>query len=132
MRRFALVLLRIVAFFYLYGASVHVLNMLSLTGFDWLASPLKWQVLDVVYLILDLLVAVGLFAGWKIGFIAFYIAAVSQSLLYTVLKDWVITVPADFLVSAEQQSYLATLVIFHLVTLVVVTLALRARRRINS
>ena len=68
--------------------------MLGLTGFDWLSAPLKWQTLDVVYLILDLLVVVGLFSGWKIGFVAFYIAAVSQILLYTVLIPFSINHPA--------------------------------------
>ncbi len=88
-------LLWIVAFFYLYGASVHVLNMLSLSGFDWLTAPLKWRVLDVAYLILDLLVVVGFFAGWKIGFVAFYLAATSQILLYTVFRSWIIVVPGN-------------------------------------
>ncbi len=131
MQRLALVVLWIVALFYLYGASVHVLNMLSLTGFDWSAAPMKWRVLDVVYLVLDLLVVVGVLAGWKIGFVAFYIAAVSQILLYTVFRDWVTTVPAEFSLSVEQQSYLSSLVIFHLVTLVVVTVALRKRYPTN-
>ncbi len=103
--------------------------MLGLTGFDWLTAPLKWRVLDVAYLILDLLVVVGFFAGWKIGFVAFYLAATSQILLYTVFRSWIIVVPGEFSVSADQQSYLTTLVIFHLVTLVAVPLALRTRRQ---
>ncbi|MFK7967540.1 MAG: hypothetical protein AB8C46_26565 [Burkholderiaceae bacterium] len=51
----------VIAAFYLYGAGVHVMNMLSLTGFEWQSAPLKWQVLDVVYLVIDLAVVVGLF-----------------------------------------------------------------------
>jgi hypothetical protein len=49
----------VVALFYLYGAAVHVFNILGLSGFDWRAAPLKWQALDVVYLVIDLVVAAG-------------------------------------------------------------------------
>ena len=54
----------------------------------------------------------------------FYAAALSQILLYTVFREWIIDVPAEFAVSAEQRSYLTTLVIFHCVTLVLVSAAL--------
>ena len=81
---------------------------------------------------LAVVVVVGLLAGWRIGVVAFYVAAGSQILLYTLLRDWVTSVPVPFSVSAEQRSYLNTLVIFHLVTLIVVTGALGLRRRINS
>ena len=77
----------IVAFFYLYGAVVHVLNIFSLTGFDWLSAPFKWQALDVVYLILDLTVFIGLARRWKVSVIAFYLAATTQILLYTAFRQ---------------------------------------------
>lgn len=57
----------IVAAFYAYGALVHILNIASLTGFAWSKAPLNWQVLDVVYLVLDVVVVVGLVRGWWIG-----------------------------------------------------------------
>ncbi len=44
-------LIGVVALLYACGAVVHALNMLNLVGIDWGAAPLKWQVLDVVYLI---------------------------------------------------------------------------------
>ncbi len=125
----ATIIIWIVAAFYLYGAAVHVLNMLCLTGFDWRSAPLKWQVLDVVYLAIDLLVVVGLILNWKVGFIAFYAAAFSQIVLYTLLRAWIIDVPAEFAVTAEQRSYLTSLVIFHGVTIVLVTWALWYRSR---
>ncbi len=129
MRLAATIIPWVVAAFYLYGAAVHVLNMLSLTGFDWRSAPLKWQVLDVVYLAIDLLVVVGLILSWKVGFIAFYGAALSQIILYTFLRDWIIDVPAEFAVTEEQRSYLTSLVIFHGVTIVLVTWALWFRSR---
>ena len=48
----------IVAAFYAFGALVHVMNILGLSGYSWLRAPLKWQVLDVTYLLLDILVVV--------------------------------------------------------------------------
>ena len=114
----------VVAAFYLYGATVHVLNMLSLSGFDWRKAPTKWQVLDVLYLILDLVVVVGLILNWKVGFIAFYTAAISQIVLYTILRTWITDVPEEFAVSDEQRGYLRGLVIFHCVTIVMISLTL--------
>ena len=84
--RIGKVIIWIIALFYAYGAVVHVMNMLSLTGFDWLNAPMKWQVLDIVYLFLDIVVAIGFFAGWKISYVAFYLAAISQIILYTLLR----------------------------------------------
>ncbi len=129
MKRVASIVFWIVAAFYAYGALVHVLNMLGLTGFDWRSAPLKWQALDVIYLILDVLVVVGLILRRRIGFIAFYLAALSQIVLYTLLRDWIVDVPAEFAVSEEQRSYLTTLVTFHCVTLVLVSSALWYERR---
>jgi len=120
----------IIALFYLYGAAVHALNILGLSGFDWQTAPLKWKVLDIVYLIIDLLVVVGLILSWKAGFVAFYVAAISQIVLYTIFRDWIVDVPAEFSVTEEQRGYLTSLVIFHCVTIVLVTSALWIRTRL--
>lgn len=119
----------IVAAFYAYGALVHVMNMASLTGFDWPAAPLKWQVLDVVYLILDVIVVAGLIRGWRLGYWAFFTAALSQILLYTLLRDWITDVPDAFARAPEEIAYLDTLVIFHLVTLAAMGGVLWLKRR---
>ena len=129
MKLTASIVIWVVAAFYLYGAVVHVLNMFSLSGFDWRVAPLKWQVLDISYLILDLLVVVGLILSWRAGFIAFYLAAISQVFLYTLLREWIIDVPAEFAVSDEQRGYLTGLVIFHCITMFLVSLALWFRAR---
>ncbi len=115
----------IVSLFYMYGAFVHVMNILSLTGFDWLNAPRKWQTLDIIYLVLDLIVAIGFLSRWPVAYIAFYVAATSQIVLYTWFRSWILNVPIEYAVSPEQVSYLTTLVIFHCITLVVVTVALR-------
>ena len=117
-------ILWIVALFYAYGALVHVMNILGMTGFDWLAAPKKWQVLDVVYLILDAVVAAGFFLQWKLSYLCFYVAALTQIVLYTAFKSWILDVPEEFAVSLEQAAYLDTLVVFHVVTLLLVSGAL--------
>ena len=127
MKLVASIIVGVVALFYAYGATIHVLNMLSLTGFDWATLPLKWQVLDVVYLILDMVVVLGLVLGWKIGYVAFYLAALSQVVLYTLLGGWIVDVSPEFSVSDEQRSYLTGLVVFHILTLVLVTASVRVR-----
>lgn len=130
MKLAATVVIWIIALFYLYGAAVHVFNILGLSGFDWRTAPLKWQVLDIVYLAIDILVVVGLILSWKVGFVAFYVAAISQIILYTLFRDWIVDVPAEFSVSEEQRGYLTTLVIFHCVTIILVTSALWIRTRL--
>ena len=127
MKLVATFIIWIIAIFYLYGAAVHVFNILGLSGFDWREAPLKWQVLDVVYLIIDLIVVVGLILSWKIGFIAFYVAAISQIILYTVFREWIIDVPPEYSVSDEQRDYLTSLVIFHCATFILLTWALWTR-----
>lgn len=122
------IIFSIVAAFYAYGALVHIMNMLGLSGFDWLDAPPKWQILDVVYLILDVIVAVGLVLAWRLGFVAFFAAAVSQIVLYTVLRSWIIDVPAEFQRSPEEIAYLDYLVGFHVVTIILVGVALWWRR----
>ncbi len=124
--RAATAILWVVSGFYAYGAAVHVLNMASLTGFDWPTAPRRWQALDVVYLGLDVAVVAGLVRRRTYAVAAFYAAAVSQIVLYTALRGWVLDVPEAFAVSPAQRSYLDVLVGFHVVTLAGVTWALRA------
>ena len=38
----------------------HILNNMLFSGFAKVTVPLKWQILDIVYLILDVIVLVGL------------------------------------------------------------------------
>ena len=125
MARAAVIVLWIVALFYAYGAAVHVANMLSLTGFDWPRAPFKWQVLDVVYLLLDIAVVTGFALRKRFGLIAFFAAAISQILLYTLLRSWILDVPAEFAVAPEQVSYLNGLVAFHVITVALVSFAAR-------
>ncbi len=111
--------------FYAYGALVHLLNIAGLTGFHWPDAPLKWQLLDILYLTLDVIVVAGLARCWRPSIIAFAVAAVSQVLLYTLLRGWILDVPASTAVPEGMHVYLNGLVVFHGFTLVAVWLALR-------
>ena len=51
---------RLLAVVLLYGAAVHVGNMLGLTGTPWLQTPRLHRAMDVVLLVFDLVVAAGL------------------------------------------------------------------------
>lgn len=129
MKLTASIVIWLIAACYFYGAAVHLFNILSFSGYDWQAAPVKWQVLDVGYLILDAFVVIGLILGWRSGFIAFYVAAISQIFLYTALRDWVTDVPAAFAVSDEQLGHLTGLVIFHVISIMLMSLALWSRAR---
>ena len=52
--------------FYAYWAIVHVQKMLSLSGLNWQSAPSKWQALDLIHLILDVVVVTGLVLRWKV------------------------------------------------------------------
>lgn len=110
-------ILWLMAAFYAYGAAVHVANIIGLTGFSWLQAPLKWQVLDLVYLALDVVVAVGLLLRPRLGLDALILAALSQILLYSALRAWILDVPPEFAPVAGQTGYLDTLVWFHVACL---------------
>ena len=107
--------------FYAYGALVHILNILGFTGFDWLRAPFKWQVLDIVYLVLDLLVAAFLVTRSTVAILSFYTAATSQIVLYTIGRSWVLDVPPKFVPTTDQIGYLDTLVMFHVLSIIFVT-----------
>ena len=122
----------IIAAFYAYGALIHVLNMFGLSGFSWLDAPFKWQVLDVVYLVLDVAVVIGLLAGLRVGAVALFVAALSQILLYSVFRDWILDVPAEFARSPDEVAYLDVLIIFHVVTLSFFLLAMWLGKRVSG
>ncbi|GAB4525650.1 MAG: hypothetical protein Tsb0014_05140 [Pleurocapsa sp.] len=59
---------KVIAIALLYGATVHVGNILGLTGTPWLATPILWRSLDILLLIFDIVTAIALWWGftWSI------------------------------------------------------------------
>ena len=127
-RLIAKYILWVVSAFYAYGAIVHVMNMAGLNNFDWTRAPLKWQVLDIAYFLLDVVVVIGLVLRWTARYVAFFAAALSQILLYTVLRSWILEVPVEFARTPEEIGYLGGLVTFHLLTVAAVLLAIWLQR----
>lgn len=88
--------LRVLSGVLIYGATVHAGNMLGLTGKPWFSTPLLWRVMDVVLLVFDVVVSVGLWQRrvWAIAAFVFGIICL-QILPYTLLRNAFIMSPAD-------------------------------------
>jgi len=87
---------KIIAIVLLYGATVHIGNMLGLAGIPWLATPLLWRAMDVALLMFDIGAAISLWRGfpWSI-WLVFGGIALLQFLPYTVLRSHFILKPED-------------------------------------
>jgi hypothetical protein len=82
--------LRILAVFYLYGALVHLADLLSLGhhlgqthGLAFPEMSLPWQIGTVGFAAVDLVAAAGLWLRASWGVMAFLAAAVAQIVMYT-------------------------------------------------
>ncbi|MEM8830442.1 MAG: hypothetical protein AAGE96_13945 [Cyanobacteria bacterium P01_G01_bin.19] len=80
----------------LYGATVHVGNILGMTGTPWLTTPLLWRFLDVLLLIFDIVTAIALWRGlaWSIWLLLGGILLL-QILPYTLLRSHFLFKPED-------------------------------------
>ena len=112
------VFLVFIALLFAYGAVVHGFNMAGASGFVWADAPLKWQALDVVYLLLDVAVAAGLLWRRNWGVVLWIAAAYSQIVLYTLFRSWVLDVPQAFARPGGEQA-LDGLLAFHFASLLI-------------
>ena len=87
---------KVMALVLLYGATVHIGNILGLTGTPWLETPLLWRSLDILLLGFDLVVAIGLWQGfvWSV-WLVFTGILLLQFLPYTLLRSHFILKPED-------------------------------------
>ena len=90
--------IKVIAIALFYGATVHVGNILGLTGTPWLATPLLWRVLDITLLIFDIVTVIALWRGvaWSI-WLLFGGILLLQILPYTLLRSHFILKPEDTL-----------------------------------
>ena len=87
---------KFVALALFYGVTVHISNILGLTGTPWLATPLLWRSLDLLLLIFNLVTAIVLWhgIGWSI-WLLFGGITLLQILPYTVWRSHFILKPED-------------------------------------
>ena len=87
---------KVIAIALLYGATVHVGNILGLTGTPWLATPLLWRSLDIILLIFDIVTAISLWRGlaWSV-WLLFGGILLLQIVPYTLLRSHFIFKPED-------------------------------------
>ncbi len=80
--------LKILAFVFTYSGLIHVANIVGFGEQPWLETPRTWQIGDIIYGILDLAAAIGLWQrkGW--GIICFLVGIISQFVIYTVFLDY--------------------------------------------
>ena len=81
--------LRILAVIVALGGWVHLANILGLSGRPWLETPLTFQILDVVLLVLDLTMAIGLWKrkAWSV-ILLLVVLFVFQFIPYTLFLDY--------------------------------------------
>ena len=109
------VFLKILAIFYFVSALVHVGNLLNRGQVKLADAPPSWIVLDVVFAVLDLAVAVGLWWRQPWGVACLFLAIVIQLVLYLGFPD-------HFAQDAAQRQAIRGLVAAHFVTLGLYTL----------
>ncbi|MEP0322809.1 hypothetical protein [Bauldia litoralis] len=122
----ARIILWLVAVCYGIFAFGRVLNMLGMGGFDWATAPLEWQVIDVFYLAINVAVVFGFVLLRPIGFMAFFLAVVTQFALF-----WAVS-PGEGVDGAPIRGasvFLSYFVPFHIITVVLVVVALFLLRR---
>ena len=88
--------LRFLSLVLLYGASVHVANIVGWGDLSWLETPLLWRVMDILLLGFDVAVAIGLWQRRLWAAIAFPCGLVVLQLIpYTVWRSQFVQSAAD-------------------------------------
>lgn len=103
------VYLTLIGVVYAFGALSHLSNLIKKGGSSESEWPLHWKLTDVYYLIINVIVAIGLFLGSVFGEFFFLIAATSQFILYVGFPD-------KFSKNEKQRDALRSLVVFHIIT----------------
>ena len=87
---------RVVACVLVYGALMHVSNMLGLSGTPWQEQPALWRVMDVVLLVFNVVTAVGLWLRQPWAVVCLVAGLVLlQFVPYTIFREHFVRVPAD-------------------------------------
>ncbi|MEM8780054.1 MAG: hypothetical protein AAGF26_14505 [Cyanobacteria bacterium P01_G01_bin.49] len=88
--------LRFLSICLLYGALVHIGNIIGLGEIPWAKTPVYWQLMDVILLIFDLVISVSLWLKTFWSIIAFTIGIlILQILPYTLFRQYFVISPED-------------------------------------
>jgi hypothetical protein len=118
--------LRLLACIYALAAVFHIGNMFGFGELPWSEAPRVWQVADIGYAFLDSIAAIGLFLLRPWGVAAFFLAAVSEILLFTLVPEW-------FVLKPEHGVLLRGFVVYHLVAIgIYLFLYWRKRTAVNG
>jgi uncharacterized membrane protein (UPF0136 family) len=104
------IFLRILSVIYAFAAVLHIGSILGLGRIPFSEAPLSWQLSDIFYGAIDTIAAVGLFQQKSWGVAAFFVAAISEVLLFTLVPQWFVVEPA-------QLTMLRGFVAYHLVAI---------------
>lgn len=87
---------RVLAVILVYGGIVHVGNMLGINGIPWSESQFHLRVMDVVLLVFNVVVALGLWLRRPWAVVAFGLGIISlQVIPYTFFRSYFIQRPED-------------------------------------
>jgi len=106
------IFLRILAVIYAFAAILHVGSILGFGRIPFAEAPLSWQLSDIFYGIVDTIAAVGLFLMRPWGVAAFFVAAISEILLFTLIPEW-------FVVEPQQLTMLRGFAVYHVIAIAI-------------
>jgi hypothetical protein len=109
-----------------YDAYGHIASIAGMHGYSWLEAPVKWRLMDVFFLTLDIIAITGLILRWSIGLVAGFVSATCQLLLFTVFRSWVVDVPVNFAEANDRSAYLDLMVGLYLAAIASMLFVFRA------
>jgi hypothetical protein len=116
------IFLRVLAVIYALAAILHIGSVLGLGRVPFEEAPLSWRVSDIFYGVLDTIAAIGLFKLRSWGIAAFFVAAISEILLFTLVPEW-------FVVEPEQLTMLRGFVVYHVIAITIYFILFYFERR---
>jgi hypothetical protein len=116
------IFLRILAVIYGFAAILHIGSIAGLGRVPFAEAPLSWQLSDIFYGVVDTIAAIGLFRNRPWGIAAFFVAAVSEIVLFTLVPHW-------FVIEPEQLTMVRGFVVYHLVAITIYFVLRRMERR---
>ncbi len=116
------IFLRVLAVIYAFAAILHIGSVLGLGRVPFEEAPLSWQLSDIFYGALDTVAAIGLSKLRSWGVAAFFVAAISEILLFTLVPEW-------FVVEPEHLTMLRGFVVYHVIAITIYFILFYLERR---